>query len=400
VSTNDPAERAPRAGAWTWIVVSAVAMALISVQTPLSVTVYEVPLAAAFGLTILHAAALPLALRWPVAAAVLSVVAVCGLLWLSAPTPTAPWPWAVAPEITQFLMVFLLAFRAPWQIASTTFALSAAGSIAIALVRGGAHADAATANIVVFISIGAGALGIGIAVRQWRGIRTQLVREQGISAQELSRRVIAEEKARLARDLHDVIAHSMSVINVQATSAPARLGGVDQRTAEEFADIAAQARTALREMRGLLDALRVDGDTPPVAPQHGLADIGVLVRHTAQAGADVRLEWDGPEAPPLSAIADLAAYRVVQEALSNALRHAPGAGIVVAVDASERGVGIRVRNGPGTTPATVVGGGGHGLVAMRERVRSAGGIVLAEQTADGGFEVAAEFDSADEGTPR
>nr|WP_277348856.1 histidine kinase [Microbacterium sp. CFH 90308] len=259
------------------------------------------------------------------------------------------------------------------------------------MVHGGGHADAATANIVVFVSIGAGVLGIGIAVRQWRRIRRQLVREQRINAEELSRRVIAEEKARLARDLHDVIAHSMSVINVQAASAPARLGGVDTRTAEEFADIATQARTALREMRGLLDALRVDGDAPLVEPQHGLADIGVLVRQTAQAGADVRLEWIGSDKPALSAIADLAAYRVVQEALSNALRHAPGAAIRVAVEALDGMVVIRVRNERATTQATLVAGGGHGLVAMRERVRSAGGTVLAAATSDGGFEVAAEF---------
>ncbi|MCP2634979.1 histidine kinase [Microbacterium sp. HD4P20] len=391
MSTTEPVERGSRTEAWTWVAVSAVALALISVQTPLSTTIYGVPLAAAFSLTVLHVGALPLALRWPVAAGVVSVIAVCGLLWLSAPTPEAPWPWAVAPEITQFFLVFLLAFRAPWQIGSTIFGLSAAGSIVIALLHGGGNADAATANIVVFISIGAGVLGVGIAVRQWRRIRTQLVREQRINAEELSRRVIAEEKARLARDLHDVIAHSMSVINVQAASAPARLGGVEPRTADEFADIATQARTALREMRGLLDALRVDGDAPLVEPQHGLADIGVLVRQTAQAGADVRLQWSGSEKPALSAIAHLAGYRVVQEALSNALRHAPGATIEVAVDASDNTVAVRVRNSRPTGPATVVAGGGHGLVAMRERVRGAGGTVLAAPTDDGGFEVAAQF---------
>lgn len=391
MSTTEPVERGRRSEAWTWVTVSAVALALISVQTPLSATIYGVPLAAAFSLTVLHVGALPLALRWPTAAGVISVLAVCGLLWLSAPTPEAPWPWAVAPEITQFCMVFLLAFRAPWQIASSIFGLSAAGSIVIALVHGSGHADAATANIVVFVSIGAGVLGIGIAVRQWRRIRRQLVREQRINAEELSRRVIAEEKARLARDLHDVIAHSMSVINVQAASAPARLGGVDTRTAEEFADIATQARTALREMRGLLDALRVDGDAPLVEPQHGLADIGVLVRQTAQAGADVRIEWIGSDKPALSAIADLAAYRVVQEALSNALRHAPGAAIRVAVEALDGMVVIRVRNERPTAHATVVAGGGHGLVAMRERVRSAGGTVVAAATGDDGFEVTAEF---------
>lgn len=399
MSTSDPAE-APRAGAWTWLAVSVVALTLVAVQTPLTATLYDVPLAAAFSLTILHAGALPLALRWPVAAGAVSVVAACGLLWLSVPTPSAPWPWGVAPEITQFLMVTLLALRAPWQIASTFLGVSVAGSIAVAFAHGAGHEDAATANIVVFVSIGAGALGIGIAVRQWRRIRAQLVREQRHSAEELSRRVIAEEKARLARDLHDVIAHSMSVINVQAASAPARLGGVEPRTAEEFSDIAAQARTALREMRGLLDALRDDSDAPQVEPQHGAADVGILVRQTAQAGADVRLEWDGSEAPRLTALADLAAYRVVQEALSNALRHAPGAEIVVTVEVSDAGLGIRIHNTRPTAAGTHVPGGGHGLIAMRERVRSAGGTVQAQPTHDGGFEVQARFPLAEEEVSR
>ena len=389
--TSQPSETTARAETWLWIVVSAVAVAMIAVQTPIATALYGVPIALAFTLTVLHAGALPLTLRWPVVAAVLSVVAAFTLQWLTPPIPSAPWPWTVTAEIMQFFVVFLLALRTVWQVATATLLASVAGSTAVAFAHGAGLADTAAVDNIVFVSIGAGVLGIGITVRQWRRIRVQLVREQRISAEELSRRVVAEERTRLARDLHDVIAHSMSVISVQAASAPARLGGVEPRTAEEFADNAAQARTALREMRVLLGALR-DDEAAPVEPQRGIADIAVLLRQTAQAGADVHLDWQGPRSPRLTAVADLAAYRVVQEAVSNALRHAPGSPIRVTVDVGERGLGIRVRNAPGSSPATDVAGGGHGLVAMSERVRSAGGVVHAHPTADGGFEVAAEFE--------
>jgi len=384
-----------RAEMWLWIIVPAVAVAMVAVQTPITVVIYGVPIAIAFPLTVIHAAALPLALRWPIAAGILSVLAACTLQWLTPAIASAPWPWTVTAEIIQFLLVLLLALRTTWQVATATLLAAVAGSTAIAFAHGAGIADAAAVDNVVFVSIGAGVLGIGIAVRQWRRIRAQLVREQRISAEELSRRVVAEERTRLARDLHDVIAHSMSVISVQAASAPARLGGVDTRTAEEFSDIAAQARTALREMRVLLGALR-DDDGAPVEPQRGLADVAVLVRQTAQAGAEVHLDWRGSRSPRLSAVADLAAYRVVQEAVSNALRHAPGAAITVAVDVGGTGVGIRVRNTRGSSAATEIAGGGHGLVAMSERVRSAGGIVHAHPTPDGGFEVAAEFEFTQE----
>lgn len=396
--TSQPSDTTGRAETWLWIVVSAIAVAMVAVQTPIATALYGVPIAPAFTLAVLHAGALPLALRWPVAAAVLSVAASFGLQWLTAPIPSAPWPWMVPAEITQFIVVLLLALRTVWQVATATLLAAVAGSTIVAFAHGAGLADAAAVDNIVFVSIGAGVLGIGITLRQWRRIRAQLVREQRISADELSRRVVAEERTRLARDLHDVIAHSMSVISVQAASAPARLGGVDARTAEEFDDIAAQARTALREMRVLLGALR-DDEAAPVEPQRGIADIAVLVRQTAQAGADVRLDWQGPRSPRLSAVADLAAYRVVQEAVSNALRHAPGAPITVGVDVGERGLGIRVRNAPGSSPATEVPGGGHGLVAMGERVRSAGGVVHAHPTPDGGFEVAVEFEFTGEEEP-
>lgn len=398
MASRSSGESELRPDVWLWVVVSAIAVALVAVQTPLTTALYGVPVAAAFALTVLHAAALPLALIRPAFAGALSVVAGIALLWLSVPAPHAPWPWGVATEITQLLTVLLLALRARWQIASATLGAALVGSVAVSLVHGADYAEEAAINIIVFVSIGAGVLGVGIAVRQWRRIRTQLVRERSLTASELSRRVVAEEKARLARELHDVIAHSMSVINVQATSAPARLGGVEPRTAEEFADIAAQARTALREMRGLLGALRDDESPVPVEPQRGLADIGVLVRQTSQAGAPVRLEWTGPEAPRLTALADLAAYRVVQEALSNALRHAPGAATVVSVDVDGDGIRLSVRNSRAVSPATEVSGGGHGLAAMRERVASAGGTVHALPTADEGFEVVASFTLAEEET--
>ncbi|MFE7122361.1 sensor histidine kinase, partial [Streptomyces sp. NPDC057654] len=223
-----------------------------------------------------------------------------------------------------------------------------------------------------------------------------------VSEAERARRTLLEERARIAREMHDVVAHHMSVITVQADSAPYRLGGVPPETGEEFAAIAATARESLTEMRRLLGALRgTDGrggtGTAGVerAPQPGLAELDRLAESTVRAGVPVELSVEpGPDTAPVPGAVDLSAYRVVQESLANVVRHAPGAATRVSVAPDRTGVSVVIVNAPSAAvPGAPLesGGTGHGLVGMRERVRLLGGTLEAGPLPDGGFRVAARF---------
>ncbi|MFD7418269.1 sensor histidine kinase, partial [Kitasatospora purpeofusca] len=203
---------------------------------------------------------------------------------------------------------------------------------------------------------------------------------------------LLEERTRIARELHDVVAHHMSVITVQADSAPYRISGLSEPAQEEFASIAAAARESLGEMRRLLSVLRSDGTEGDRAPQPGLDRLQQLVEATVRAGlpAELSLAAELGEVPPA---VDLSAYRIVQEALANVVRHAPGARTQVSVRAAAGHLNVLVVNGPAPKPAAPLesAGTGHGLVGMRERVRLTGGTLDTGPLPDGGFRVAARM---------
>lgn len=218
-----------------------------------------------------------------------------------------------------------------------------------------------------------------------------------------------DERARIAREMHDVVAHSMSLISVQAQTAPYRLADsqLDDATREEFASIAATSRTALGEMRGLLTVLR-GAETPPhdaghhdgqatsamdtipgsrspqMAPQPTLADVPGLVERTRAAGATVTLQMPEAELDQVPPTIGLTLYRAVQEGLSNALRHAPGAPIAIRMEMGERYL-LTVENPPPTEEPRKLPSSGYGLRGIRERVGALGGTVSSEKQADGGF---------------
>ncbi len=192
------------------------------------------------------------------------------------------------------------------------------------------------------------------------------------------------ERARIARELHDVVAHHISMIAVQAETARLTTPDLPKLGAQRFAEIGDQARTGLTEMRRLLGVLRAD-TAPDLQPQPGLAQlIDLLDEARVTSGAGTRLIVSGPPAP-LDPGVELAAYRIVQEALTNARRHAPGAAVDVELRYAPTGLRLRVRdNGPGPThPA------GHGLAGMRERAAAVGGTLRAGPAAVGGFLVEA-----------
>jgi signal transduction histidine kinase len=208
------------------------------------------------------------------------------------------------------------------------------------------------------------------------------------SRREQARRAVLEERSRIARELHDVVAHHMSMVAVQAETAPYRLSGLPEEGVRDFAAIGETAREALNEMRRLLGVLRSDAEPAERAPQPGLGHLGELVDGARGAGLPATMTVTG-EPRPLPAGVELSAYRIVQEALSNAARHAAGAatvGVEVGYEPDRLLVSV-TDDGPG--PARPPGPDAHGLLGMSERVAMLGGSFEAGPGPDGGFRVSA-----------
>jgi signal transduction histidine kinase len=376
-----------RPEAWLRIGTVAAAVVLLVVSISVGAGLYDVTLIVLYIGVLAQVCALPLALVRPVLAAPLSVLASL-LIVVSAVSDTAPWPWAVTSIITQSILLALLGYRAPWLLgAGTLVTVVALSGLAVWLVDPGHDQERVAANLVVFSSVGGAALVAGIVAREWEQIRRQLTRERRLTEDERALRLVAEEKTRIARELHDVIAHGMSIITVQATSAPFRLPQADADVRAEFEEIAATSRRALAEMRSLLGVLR-DPDAPVTrTPQPRLSGITDLVARSIQSGLPVQLVGaehltdDG-----VDEAVGLTAYRIVQEALSNVIRHADGAEVEVRVQRGDE-LDLRVSNfiaEPSAAPGT---GTGSGLLGMRERAASVGGTVIVGPTGDGRYEV-------------
>ena len=234
----------------------------------------------------------------------------------------------------------------------------------------------------------------GLLVRWLVLSRRQLAAEEEAGDLERARRAILEEKARIARDLHDVVAHHMSMVVVQAQSAPYRLSSVSAEAKTEFEAIGATAREALNEIRGLLGVLRSDAETVERAPQPGVGQIEELLEGTRRAG--IPLSWNVTGDPAsLPELAGLTVYRVLQESLSNAARHCPGAHVTVSLDYGPSVTSLLVVNGPAPAVAGVSprseSSGGSGIGGMRERATAVGGTLDTRTLPDGGFEVRARI---------
>ena len=199
------------------------------------------------------------------------------------------------------------------------------------------------------------------------------------------------ERARLARDLHDVVAHQLSAIAVQAGAARLAAAGDPQAAAAAIAAIERQARGGLTELNQLVRELQPAGDTgPDTSPQPRLGDIPGLIKRAGESGMRAELRVDG-EPRPLPAAVELAGYRVVQESLTNAIRYAAGGAATVHLAYRDDGIMVAVTDdGPGTAdPAAAIRGGGTGLAGLRERARLLGGQLEAGSAAERGFAVRA-----------
>jgi signal transduction histidine kinase len=207
--------------------------------------------------------------------------------------------------------------------------------------------------------------------------------------EERARAAVAAERARIARDLHDVIAHSVSVMTVQGGAARLLLEQDAQRAREPLLAVEETGHQAMAEMRRLLGIVHAEEEAPALAPQPGLADLEALVEQVRQAGLPVSLEVQGAPnalAPGLG----LAGYRIVQEALTNALKHAGPARAWVTVRYEPDALVLEIAD-DGTESGSDAGGSGHGLVGMRERVALYGGELTAGRRAEGGFAVHARL---------
>jgi signal transduction histidine kinase len=262
---------------------------------------------------------------------------------------------------------------------------------ALVFVTVSSRFDAATVAEIgfgLFVTFLVWYIGRRLRIRAERA--AQLEREQAAEA----RRAIAEERTRIARELHDVVAHRVSLMTVQAGAAKTIAADDPESASQAMHEVEKAGRQALDELRHLLGVLRPEADVEALGPQPGLADVPRLVERFRAAGLDVSLAMEG--APiDLPARVDLSAYRIAQEALTNVLKHAgPSARTEVRLRTGNHHVAIEVLdNGRG---GTILPGSGHGIVGMRERALLLGGSLHAGPRPGGGFQVVARLPVRDE----
>jgi len=295
--------------------------------------------------------------------------------------------------VTFTTSVFVLGMAASFLLGNQRSAVVAQTGLAIAV--GGAaivvyNKPAPSVSELVFIPLLFGICWLaGFAVRE-RAEQAQTAELRAAQAERerdaAARIAVAEERARIARELHDIVAHAVSVMVLQVGAVRHKLPDALAEDRDALSSVEQAGRTALAEMRRLLAAMRRDEDDVDLVPQPGLDALGSLLDEIGRAGLPVRLHVDG-EPFPLPAAIDLSAYRIVQEGLTNALKHARASQADVTVcygsdslrtEVRDDGVGATASDGPGTSH-------GHGLVGIRERVKIYGGEMTAGTANGGGF---------------
>ncbi|MEU9982679.1 histidine kinase [Streptomyces sp. NPDC050856] len=330
----------------------------------------------------LPAAAVLLTLARPVAAFWLSLLSTPFVAALGDHWDDFPWP---AASFTAHLVVMtVVAARTRPRTAAWMWVISALyGFFAEVLINRGSGTNAPP-----FLVTAAVALLVVTLLHVRREAKEEVTAERTVTAQERSRRTLLEERTTIARELHDVVAHHMSVVAIQAEAAPYRVENPPPELEQAFVTIRENAVAALTELRRVLGVVRAEDYEAPDAPQPTLADLDGLIANVRDAGlaVDTAVTGAARELPPG---VELSAYRIVQEGLSNVLRHAPGAVAKVEVSYVLGGLGLRIVNGPARGLVKPSPGAGHGITGMRERVTMLNGEMTAEPTAEGGYEVAA-----------
>ncbi|WP_328926811.1 histidine kinase [Streptomyces sp. NBC_00190] len=345
---------------------------------------------AGVALALLTSASIVLSMFRPIAAWWLGLVTAALIAWVihDHVGPGQSWPWTPAGPFTLAPLILMVALRVPPRVTAwvigITLALSGLAEAVLSPPR--------SQTIIAGVAILFGFVGIlGYALRANRLTRGKLVEQETLTEEERARRTLLEERSRIARELHDVVAHHMSVISIQAQVAPHLVENPSEELKENLAGIRENALEALTELRRVLGVLRSEQPDDPANPHHPqptLAELDGLVDNVRGAGLDVTTEIAGIRRP-LTPGVELTAYRIVQEALSNCLRHAPGSQVEIGIAYGPRDLHLCVANTAPTRPALPSPGAGHGLLGMRERAGMLGGELAAGARPDGGYEVTA-----------
>ncbi|UJW31546.1 sensor histidine kinase [Saccharothrix sp. AJ9571] len=297
------------------------------------------------------------------------------------------WPWPVVGMAAFGVVLFVVGSRHDRTTTVVVGVVTVLAVLAPAIVVAGTPPF--TVAVLGFLTVVLLAWGDSVRVRQ--AAQRALAEETERRRTDRQRGAVLAERARIARELHDVVAHHISMIAVQAQAAPHRTGDLPPAAARTFEEIRAASREALTELRRVLGLLREDDTAADPAPQPGLGDLPELVEGARRAGVTATLSMSGTAPEPDAGVA-VSVYRVVQEALSNAARHAPGSTVAVTVRFEVDQLTVRVvDSGATTTASSAPPGSGLGLVGMRERVRMLGGTLSVGQGAGVGFEVLATF---------
>jgi signal transduction histidine kinase len=389
-----------RLPASAWAFDSALALVAAGVATALLLSVVSVPVgsgvpvgvvALGYALVLLHT--LPLVARRRFPGAVLALCVASGLAFAALFMP----PFFLGPAM--LVAVYSVAAYGRRWVSLAGLAVAELGLAAVQLTPGRLERSA----FLLFMGIIAVAWMLGHFVGDRQVYAAQLeerTAELEQAREELARRAVVEERLRLARELHDVVAHAMSVIAVQSGVGAHVAASRPQEVGKALAAIEATSRAALEELRRLLGVLRQDSEPQAsLTPVPGLADLDSLLAEVAKVGLAVRLRVEGTPSP-LPPGVDLSAYRIVQEALTNVVKHAGPARAQVTIRYRDQEVMVEVTDdGRGVTAPTGDGRArvGHGLIGMRERVQVFGGDLEVGPGPVGGFRVAARLPFAVDG---
>ncbi|MFJ7902248.1 sensor histidine kinase [Streptomyces sp. NPDC096198] len=317
----------------------------------------------------------------PVAAFWLSFAAT--MASLAVVSSSSAWPWPPGSFLAHLTVLTVVALRTRPRTAAWMWLFTAVYAFAAETGFYRYGGDASTMLVVSALLL------LVVTLRHVRlNAEQEVTAQQTVTAHERSRRTLLEERTTIARELHDVVAHHMSVVAIQAEAAPYRVENPPPELEKAFATIRENAVAALTELRRVLGVVRAEDYAAPDAPQPTLADLDALLANVREAGLTVYKVATGA-VRELPQGVELSAYRIVQEALSNTLRHAPGASARVELGYVLGGLGLRIVNGPAPpgAPGRAAHGAGHGITGMRERVSMLGGEMTAGEMDDGGYEV-------------
>lgn len=327
----------------------------------------------------------------PAACIAMTLVRPVGAFWMSlALTPVLVlisndvWLWEGSTIFAHLVVLAVVAARTRPRAAAWMWTLTVLLSLVIESVSG-RHSSSTTGGTAVAAAV---VLLLVSVVQVRREAEREVTVQRTVTAVERDRRTLLEERTTIARELHDVVAHHMSVVAIQAEAAPYRVENPPPELEQAFLTIRENAVAALTELRRVLGVVRAEDYEAPDAPQPTLAELDGLLANVGEAGLPTEKAVTGA-VRELPQGVELSAYRIIQEALSNSLRHAPGASAKVEIGYVLGGLGLRVVNGPPTGPVKPSPGAGHGITGMRERVAMLNGEMTAETTTDGGYEVTA-----------